>query len=471
MTKTTQFVLNDESLYDTNQSFMSNFYETIMYLHKFEKTKSRGGYIKIPYFMPGAYTKQNGTLMTTANTVNYKCKNMYIFKATHHIVMDTPYDGELVIEMEPIDQNAGILFACFLLRNIRNKHTKQSSLDQLIAISENPPKRYNSFNFDLKSYFDEKQKKIIYNSGNDNVVVYTTPINIHEVKFSKYKTIPLTLFAPYPVDKKYKVLQMKESYVGLEGFQEGKKTKGTNKNTSTNEVMTCTPIDMDDNEQGANTATYLMDSQTAQQMKNMGVAYAMMITIVLLMAAYLGAPPLFNYTIVQGIANSNMLIMNTFLFLFLTTLLSLILLLNGSIYDAKETMTGVMFLVFIVLSILSIANARLSYPELYGKPAMEFDKFTYSAAFEEWGKKVWQVILNHMFWNKSNNNTGILVWWCALLVVLVIPCIVIGIKQDKASNRQEQTIRGYRNNLIGLIMGIGLIYGLIAIIYVFSYIK
>ena len=420
-------------------------------------------YIKIPYFMPGAYANPNGTLITTDNTVTYKCKNMYIFKATHHIVMDTPYDGELVVEMEPTGNNSGILFACFLLRNIRKKHKSTSILDRIIATSENPPNKFTSFHFNLKQYINEKQKKIIYASGNDNVVIYTTPIHIHHVSFSKYKTIPVTLFAPYPVDKKYQILQIKESYAGLEGFQEGKTNKSIGTTQVNNEVMTCTPIDMDDNEQGENTATYLMDSNTAQQMKNMGVAYAMMITLVLVMAAYLGAPPIFQSMIVQGITSSELLTINTLVFLTLSLLFSFILLLNGSIYDTKETMTGVMLLVFIVLSTMSVANARLSDTKIMipiGPIGM--NKFTYNALMV-WSQTVVGII--------GKQFGGILRWFIGLFIVLIIPCAVIWAKKDKQSNRQEKKTRGYRNNVTGLILGIGLSYGLIAIIYAYSFDK
>jgi hypothetical protein len=243
-----------------------------------------------------------------------------------------------------------------------------------------------------------------------------------------------------------------------EGFQEG-----------IDKIMTCSPIDITDsngNTTGENTATYLMDNKTAQQVQNMGVAYAMMITLVLLMASYLGAPVIFNYVIAQQCANSNSLIITTFWFLMFSVILALVLLLNGSKYDMSEAMTGMMFLILIILSILSIANSRLSYPELYAKIPMEFENFD-SDAIKTWGGRVIDVISRNLFPNDISKY-GIAITWAILVVILAIPCIVIGSKKDKASNRKEQKTRGYRDNLVGIIMGIGSVYGLFAIIYACS---
>jgi hypothetical protein len=41
-------------------------------------------------------------------------------------------------------------------------------------------------------------------------------------------------------------------------------------------------------------------------------------------------------------------------------------------------------------------------------------------------------------------------------------------KKDKPSNRKERKKRGYRNNLISIVMGIGSVYGLFAIMYAYS---
>jgi len=446
-----QFVLNDDSMIDTTQSFTSDFYETVMYLNQFAKTQAMGGYIKLPYFMPSGYIKPHGTLITGSDTFQYKCKNMYVFKMTHDILMDTPADGELVIQMEPVNGNTGLLFVCFLL-----KTTNQDAvpLDKIIRASENPPQSFTTMNLRLQPYVNETSKKIIYKSGIDNVIIYTQPMYISNMDFTNYQTAPVDLFTPYPVVD-YKILYKIEGF--QEGFQEG-----------IDNVMTCTPIDMTDpsgKTKGKNTATYLMDNKAAQQMQNMGVAYAMMITLVLLMASYLGAPPIYNYMIAQYSTTSDSLIINTFLFLFLIIIFSIILLLNGSIYDTKEAMTGMMFLILIILSTLSVANSRLSNPDLYAKIPMEFEDFRFLDAFKMWGGNVMQVVAKHLLPNKIS-KCGIAVGWAILIAILAIPCIVIGEKKDPASNRKERKKRGYRNNLIGIILGLGGVYGLMALIYV-----
>lgn len=452
MTTTNQFVLNDDSMIDSTQSFSLNLYRTVMYLNRFAKTQDMGGYIKLPYFMPSGYVNPNGTLITGSDTFQYKCKNMYVFKMTHDILMDTPGDGELVIQMEPVNGNTGLLFVCFLLKTANQDAVP---LDKIIRASENPPKSFTTMNLQLQPYVNETSKKIIYKSGIDHVIIYTQPMYISNMDFTNYQTAPVNLFTPYPVDG-YKILYKIEGF--QEGFQEG-----------IDNVMTCTPIDMTDpsgKTNGNNTATYLMDNKAAQQMQNMGVAYAMMITLVLLMASYLGAPPIFNYVIAQHSTDSDSLIINTFLFLFLIIIFAIILLLNGSIYDTTQAMTGMMFVILIILSTLSVANARLSYPKSYAINPMKFEEFELKA-FNIWRGNVTQVLEKHLLPN-NNNKGGILFWWTILMVILTIPCIVIRAKKDKPSNRKERKKRGYRNNLIGIVMGIGSIYGLFAIIYAYS---
>jgi len=447
-----QFVLNDDSKIDSSQSFTSDFYKTVMYLNRFEKTQAMGGYIKIPYFMPSGHIKPHGTLISSSETFQYKCKQMYIFKVTHDILMDNPADGEMVIRMEPMNGNTGLLFVCMLLKSTRKE---PSNLDNIIRASENPPQMFTSYDFELKPYVNENSKKIIYKSGIDTVIIYTNPIEIAEMDFTNYQTAPVDLFAPYPVTD-YKILYNMKTF--QEGFQEG-----------IDNIMTCSPIDMTDSSgktKGKNTATYLMDNKTAQQMQNLGVAYAMMITLVLLMASYLGAPVIFNYVIAQHCPNSDSLIINTFCFLMFAVILALVLLLNGSIYDTTEAMTGMMFLILIILSTLSIANSRLSYPELYAKIPMELDKFNIDS-IKMWGARVTEVISRNLLPN-DNSRYGIAITWAILMAILIIPSIVIGAKKDKASNRKERKKRGYRDNLIGIILGIGSVYGLFAIIYAYS---
>jgi hypothetical protein len=60
-------------------------------------------------------------------------------------------------------------------------------------------------NFNLQNILEPKQKKIIYKSGIDNVVIFLSPISISEVDFSSYSTISEGLFAIYPVNKQYKI--------------------------------------------------------------------------------------------------------------------------------------------------------------------------------------------------------------------------------------------------------------------------
>jgi nitric oxide reductase large subunit len=61
---------------------------------------------------------------------------------------------------------------------------------------------------------------------------------------------------------------------------------------------------------------------------------------------------------------------------------------------------------------------------------------------------------------------GILPLSLLLLIILSIVCFV-GIKNDPDAKKKEKKQKGYIKHLIGLIMGIGSIYGFMAILYYF----
>ena len=499
-TTTQQFVLNDDTMVDTSRIIRTDFYETVMYLHLFKKTPNMGGYIQIPYFMPSGVIRENVNYITSTSTTKYKCKNLYIFKATHNVLTNDSYDGELVIELEPVTTNSNTLYLCFLLKNIRFSNDNPSPLDKIIQIANTPPANYTTMNFTYQSMFDNNQKKIIYSSGVDTVVIYTTPIPIQEIDFSVFSQIPTSLFAIYPTGSAYNILNNVET----EGFQEGKgrrRKKRHHKNTNApgktavaaalpptnrpnkksgkffgiDKIMTCSPIDINDPSKppkGKNTATYLMDNKAAQQEKHLGVVYAMTIFLIMLFGAYFGGPPIYKLLIIDRNKTSNNLMLSTILFLFFVLLLGFILLLNGAVYDSIESMVGMMILIFTTLSIVSVFNKRSS-DEDYRKPGNSGSSVDFKmdgnlgTVIVQFFKTITDDTLGKYFL-PNNANLGIGLYWLMLLIILIIPCAVIGAKKDKQANNKEKRKKGYRNNLIGLVMGIGSVYGFAALTFLFS---
>ena len=453
---------------DTTKRINANFYNTIIYVNQFAKTPVNGGYIKIPYFMPSGEIKANLTMITPDYTTTYKAKELFIFKATHNISMEKTFDAELVIKLQPTTGNSGFLWACFLLKNVRYQNTEATSLDKLIALSMNPPQTYASMNMKLQPYIDSVQKKIVYPSGIDTVVIFTSPISISEVDFTNYQTIPVDLFAPFPVEpNRYGIV----STDTIEGFQEGITSSETVESFRrrsfrgrSDKIMTCSPIDINDSSKttGKRTATYLMDNQTAKMANNLGVAYAMMISFVMCLTAYFGSPSIYKYGFSEFISDGDDLILGSLILLLLIVLLGFSLLLNGIKYDRSQSMVGMMFLLFTLFSVLSIANARALETNL--KTPMDMDRFKFFDTTERISSEVWELMRNNSR-PLSIGNLGIWGYWFFLFVILIIPVGVIAAKKDDMANRKEKRIPGYRKNLIGLILGFGLTYGLVAILY------
>ncbi len=462
MDTTQQFVLNNDELIDASRTIKTNFYTTIVYLHLFKNTPKNGGYIQMPLFITNG--EENVQYITPSfSSKKYKCKNLYIFKASHNIAVGESYDGEMVIELEPISGSSDKLFACFLLKNKRFSNNEASSLDNIIKMSNKPPSTYTAIDFTLESYIRKDQKKIIYSNLNDTVIVYTTPISIRETDFASFTTIPSSLFALYPSDSLYHILYDTSN---IEGFKEG-----------IDKVMTCTPINMSDPSapsKGKNTATYLMDNKMSKQERQLGLVYSMIMFIVTLFAAYFGAPPIYKMLIIDQNKTSEHLILSSFILLFLLFVFGFVLLINGAIYDGTESMFGMISLLLIILSVVSIINKRAS-DEDYRTPSgagsipvnMNFSDFYFGDAMADFLLKLSNNTLGKYFFRNSE-NLGICIYWLILLIILAIPCAVIGAKKDKAANKKEKAKKGYRKNLIGLIMGFGSVYGMIALIFIFN---
>ena len=296
-----------DKYYDYKTYLVRDFYTAIIYLNQFKKTQSTGGYLHIPYFMPSGTIRPNATYITNAETRRYKCTDMYIFKKSHNIRMDTSFDGELVIEMIPTTNSADKLYMVYLLKN--SIPTNLTELDELIKTSISPPQHFDIMNLTLNALTASKNKKIMYMSGNDRVIIDTVPITVAEIDFSGYSEITQQLFSIYPVNGKYDIIDThdihtansdstttKESFI--ENFKEGQ-----NNDTVGNDItseMDCVPIDMDDNAISTNTATLLVDGKIGDIINQSSLILTFFLFITTIFASYFLSPLAF-----QKIVESN----------------------------------------------------------------------------------------------------------------------------------------------------------------------
>jgi hypothetical protein len=480
MSSDQQFNINDDTLIDTTQNIRFDLYTAILYLHLFKHTPLNGKYIQIPYFMPSATMRPNVTYFENINTKHYKCTNLYIFNASHNIILDTTYDAEMVIELRPTTNNSSKLYLCFLLSKTYFSNEPESEIDKIIATSNKPPIHYTTMNIDLNPRIEKKQKKIIYKSGIDTVIIFTKPIPILDIDFSSYKTIPPNLFSLYPVDGTYNIIP--ENAPQIEGFiserneegnEEGYVAKNASRNTSNDNanLLDCQLVDIDDptgkKTVGKETGVYLMDNAQKANMNQAMIGSAITVSAIAIISSFIMSPIIFSKLISNHITSSSNLTTATVVLCIFLIVLAFTLLFNGMQYDTNEMWTGSFLTLFLGLSAMSISFSRS-----ISDPDTEFGDFTFLPTIQDFYDHIIRKLWNgSRSWLITDGNTPtrfsiFLILYGILIVVL--STVSFTLPNDKKVKANEKKKHGYTKNLINLIMSFGCIYGLLFLLWAFA---
>jgi len=479
-----KFKINDEALNDDKQSITIDLYTAVIYLNRFAKTQMNGGYLKISYSMPSGTMRPNVTYMENVDIKKYKCKNMYIFKATHNIIMDGQFDAELVIELVPVVHTSEKLYLCFLLTNTRYNDNKMNDIDNLIKTSIKPPIHYDTMNFNLHKLVDTNQTKIIYKSGIDTVVIFTSPISIKEVDFSEYSTISEGIFAPYPVNGEYRLIvpSKREGFAIREGLNGNPPVYNLDGNPPeidkaiinlfNSNLISCSPVD--DNDQTTvkkNTAVYLADGKQTKKNAQDALGVAFIIVCVAIGTSFFGSPFLYKWTISNYIDNEFEL---TFASLFIGSwifLLGFILLIGGSTAsDSDEMWVGAFILIFLTLSSMSISLFRQFYPS--GPPFAGISDTMNNA------KSIIGNFFERFFYISKSSGSPSMDWKFVIAfavaygILIILFGIITGTLDTYPSVIAKAKINKiYVQHLQGVVMSIGAIYGLIFLAWIFMGLK
>uniref|UniRef100_A0A6C0HIG9 Uncharacterized protein n=1 Tax=viral metagenome TaxID=1070528 RepID=A0A6C0HIG9_9ZZZZ len=472
-----KFKINDESLNDDKQSITIDLYMAVIYLNQFSKTQMNGGYINIPYSMPSGTMRPNVTYMENVNIKKYKCKNLYIFKATHNIIMDGQFDAELVIELVPVVHTSEKLYLCFLLTNTRYNDNKMNDIDNLIKTSIKPPIHYDTMNFNLQNMVETNQTKIIYKSGIDTVVIFTSPISIKEVDFSDYSNISERLFAPYPVNGTYKLIvpSKREGFAIREGLNGNPPVYNLDGNPPeidkaiinlfNSNLISCSPVD--DNDKTTvqdNTLVYLANGNQSKNAAQNAIGMAFIFVCFTIAISCVASPFFYKYSISKYITDPEELTFASLFVSFIICLLGLILIILGNIYDSSEMWVGSFILILLVLSVMSIGIYRQLYPE-----------GTDLANLSDTLNKASTIIsgFSERFFYTRNTNPIKFDWFfigrfgiaCLLLISLFI-AITATLDSYPSVKENAKKTTGYVEHLQGIVMSIGTIYGIIALIWI-----
>jgi hypothetical protein len=317
-------------------------------------------------------------------------------------------------------------------------------------------------------YFDPligNQSKIIqYNSDVNRVLIFTAPIPIKEIEFGAYQTIPVSLMLMEP--SSYQIIQINQSdqLEMKEGFQEGY------------DVMDCQLIDETGTKKGKNTITKLAEIDSVDN-KIVGIVFSIFMVMTI---GWFAAPPLYKSMVINiyntnAVVNANEMdpaVVNiTFATVFIGIVIAALgvsLVIDGfskKYYDSTEGSLGTMIVGLVVASYVSIWVSRLNKEFNEGKH-LRFDSL--GLGFKNMLSGVSTMLLNteYLFGKIKPFTIGILPLFSLLMIILSIVCFV-GIKKDPDVKKKEKKQKGYIKHLIGLIMGIGSVYGFMAILYYF----
>ena len=352
-----------------------------------------------------------------------------------------------------------------LIQLINQKSGVQVKIDKIINNSTKPPMHYTTMNFDMQKLIELQQKKIIYNSGIDTVVIFISPIAIKEVDFSSYNQISEGLFAKYPVNKDYKIILPPK----LEGFttEESSGIDSEIISLFNNHLVTCAPVD--DNDESTikgNTATYLVDGSkdTANAQSALGSAF--FILLVTIATSYLGSPLFYKYTIANYIKKETSLSLFTMVITILLFLLGISLLIGGNQYDSNEMWVGIFIIIFLVLSALSTSLNRFTT-----KP--DVDMASFSDTMTDIPVIAGDLINKFLYKNDQTSATKqfdkkyVGIFGGVYVLLLIVLSVVTGTMDSYPSVRaNEKKTKGYTAHLQSLIFSVGAIYGLIFLMWI-----
>lgn len=446
----TVFEINNSDKITEHVLVEHDYYTSVLFTHMFKHTLSNGGYLQIPYYMPNSIIRHNLQYSSNLMTQKYQATNLYIFKKSHSIP-GVDYDAELVIENKNVNTSDKI-YTCFLLKINKFSKDSDNAIDKLLKISKNPSSYYDDMSFDFEPLIGNQSKIIQYNSDVNRVLIFTTPIPIKEIEFGAYQTIPVSLMLMEP--SSYQIIQINQSdqLEMKEGFQEGY------------DVMDCQLIDETGTKKGKNTITKLAEIDSTDN-KIVGIVFSIFMVMTI---GWFAAPPLYKSMVINIYKNEQDITFATVFIGIVIAAFGVSLVIDGfskKYYDSTEGSLGTMIVGLVVASYVSIWVSRMN-KEFTNKKDLDFGSL--GVGFKNMLSGVSTMLLNteYLFGKIKPFTIGILPLFSLLMIILSIVCFV-GIKKDPDVKKKEKKRKGYIKHLIGLIMGIGSVYGFMAILYYF----
>ncbi len=269
--------------------FLYDYGKTTIYKKQYAKNIIPDGFIKMP-FKSSDNTANPSLIISSSNT---KCEttNLYIYRNVHNIKESTEtYDGELIIEHEPITNSYEKFYVCLLLKTDSGVK-KTNVLDKIINDTMETSEVLN-----LNELIPGKSEYIMNKTS--NVIIFTKPIHILS-SFEKFKKIG---------DASEKLFDYSEKNfaksVGEKGTSNYEGFLGTKIIEGLDQYMECVPDDGTPSDTTRLTTT--IDSNF-EKIAGENTALNMVLTIFCLGIAILFGsffvPPLYELTVIRAITN------------------------------------------------------------------------------------------------------------------------------------------------------------------------
>ena len=445
------FNINDSSRFAKDKSVICNYYDCSIYFNQYERTPNNGGFIKIPFFTPENTVRPNALFISDKPTVKYMSNSLQIYKKSHNID-GVDYDGELIIENKQITNGDSKLFVCFPLKT---SNVKPNKIDDIINKSENRNSEEFKMTVNLNPMFNKLQKYIFYKNDNgDIVVVFTQPINVNSM-FNKFQSISL-------YNDKYSILQ---NVSGKEGFTEGF-VEGIDSGE-----MDCEPIDITTNKPFTDLPTLVgVSSGSASQNKTINLLFSMIMFVIIFSISFFGAPPAYKYIFVDKLSDSSLTYTIIFCIFYLGCVIGLIT--GGMMYDVRAAISGVMFLILLGMSGLTIVGRTYYDKDYFPDVKFGFDINTFFTAIKGFAPYYITDFIN-IIKNKTIKDSTYKYGHIFAILSVIVTAILFGViastskksksKTNSGKSKNDKKIKGYLDYSYSMLGIFGFGYGIFVV--------
>lgn len=345
---------------DDEPDFLYDYGNITIYKNQYAKNVKQDGHIKIPFKVSDSVANPN-LIISSSNT---KCEttNMYIFKNIHDIKeASESYDGELIIEHEPVTNSYEKFYMCFLLKTDISLG-KTSILDKIINNTMDT-----SENVNLNNLIPKNSKCIMNEKA--NAFVFTTPIHIMS-SFEKFKDIVDS------GEKKFaytsKTFHPSEYQKGTsEGFSGMKYQEGMSLQNNDDTYLECSMNGASDDTQ---IVTTTIDSNFAKMKGTNNSLNSVLNLFIMIIAVGFGSflvPTFYKISLLGMVKNSNIdddkkegSLKALDYTMLLWGLLGSIILLSGSTKteNSSGTISGALFLMIVILTTIILFFYKTTNP-------------------------------------------------------------------------------------------------------------